>query len=288
MVKFVKHCLSDTPSSASCYICGAKPSEMNNLEHVKQKKDNTSNFEFGLSTLHAWIRFMECILHIGYRLDFCKRSAVTKEQKRMKNEVKEKICSEFREELGLLIDKPNQGTGNTNNGNTARRFFSDPDLTSKITGVNIKLIKRFGLILRMLSSTSSTKIPTEFFDKFTFETAALYVRLYPWFFMPPSIHKILLHGAKVMQHFLLPIGQYSEEVAKARNKDFRHFREFHTRKYSRLVTNQDLIHKLLVSSDPYITSIRQQWKRLEDESDNEITQLIQQYQLKTDFNECQL
>lgn len=131
--------LSDTPSSASCYICGAKPSEMNHLERVKEKKDNISHFQFGLSTLHAWIRFMECILHIGYRLDFCKRSAVTDEQKRMKNETKERICTAFREELGLLINMPNQGTGNTNNGNTARRFFSDPDLTSKITGVNVEL-----------------------------------------------------------------------------------------------------------------------------------------------------
>lgn len=45
--------LTDTPSSASCYICGAKPNEMNTLERVKQKRENTSQFEFGLSTLHA-------------------------------------------------------------------------------------------------------------------------------------------------------------------------------------------------------------------------------------------
>ncbi|KMQ86336.1 dna-mediated transposase, partial [Lasius niger] len=262
--------LSDTPSSASCYICGAKPSEMNHLERVKEKRDNICHFQFGLSTLHAWIRFMECILHIGYRLDFCKRSAVTDEQKRMKNETKERICTAFREELGLLIDMPNQGTGNTNNGNTARRFFSDPDLTSKITGVNVELIKRFGQILRILAS--STKIPRGFFERFAFETAKLYVRFYPWFFMPPIIRKVLLHGGKIMQHFLLPIGQYSEEATEARNKDFKRFREFHTRKYSRQAANQDLIHKLLVSSDLYIASLRQQWKKPEDERDHEIAQ----------------
>ena len=122
--------LSNTPSSASCYICGAKPTEMNNLERVKEEKDNTSHYEFGLSTLHMWIRFMECILHIGYRLDICKRSTVTDEHKRMKNEVKKRICTEFREELGLLIDILNQG--NTNSGNTARRFFADPDRICKI------------------------------------------------------------------------------------------------------------------------------------------------------------
>lgn len=80
---------------------------------------------------------------------------MTDEQKRMKNTAKERICTEFREKLGLLIDKPNQGTGNTNNGNTVRRFFSDPDLTFEITGVNVELIKRFGQILKILASSTN-------------------------------------------------------------------------------------------------------------------------------------
>lgn len=29
----------------------------------------TENFKFGLSVLHAKIRFFECLLHIGYRLE---------------------------------------------------------------------------------------------------------------------------------------------------------------------------------------------------------------------------
>jgi len=41
--------LCDTPSSASCYICGAKSSEMNHLECVKEKRNNTSHYEFGNS-----------------------------------------------------------------------------------------------------------------------------------------------------------------------------------------------------------------------------------------------
>ena len=32
---------------------------------------------------------------------------------------------------------------------------------------------------------------------------------------------LLLHGTDVMRHFLLSIGQYSEEVADTRNKDLR-------------------------------------------------------------------
>ena len=56
--------LSDIPSSSTCNICKATPSKMNDLERVKQKTEIVSNFEIGLSTLHAWIRFMEWGLHI--------------------------------------------------------------------------------------------------------------------------------------------------------------------------------------------------------------------------------
>lgn len=46
----------------------------------------------------------------------------------------------------------------------------------------------------------------------------------------------------------------SEESQEARNKDYRYYREHHTRKDTRLHTNEDLLKILLVSSDPVITS----------------------------------
>lgn len=52
---------------------------MNNLDQVRQKHEIVANFQFGLSTLHAWIRFMECLLHIVYRLQFKKWTATTPE-----------------------------------------------------------------------------------------------------------------------------------------------------------------------------------------------------------------
>lgn len=56
--------LSET-SAAVCDICKAKPSEMNNLDIIKQKAPNQDIYNYGLSSLHAWIRCMECLLHIG-------------------------------------------------------------------------------------------------------------------------------------------------------------------------------------------------------------------------------
>ena len=74
--------------------------------------------------------------------------------------------------------------------------------------------------------------------------------------MPPSMHTILLHCSIVIKHALVPIGLLSEEAQEACNKNYKNFRENHTRKTSRLSTNTDLMHALLISSDPVISSNR--------------------------------
>lgn len=82
------------------------------------------------------------------------------------------------------------------------------------------------------------------------------VQEYPWFRMPATVHKILIHGAKVISSFLVPIGQLSEEAQESKNKDVKRFRAVHSRKYRREATNTDLLHRLLESSDPLISGIR--------------------------------
>lgn len=52
-----------------CYICGALPREMNNIQELLKKTPNKDTFKYGLFTLHAHIRYFECFLHIAYRLD---------------------------------------------------------------------------------------------------------------------------------------------------------------------------------------------------------------------------
>ena len=54
-------------------------------------------------------------------------------------------------------------------GNTARKFFSDPELTAEITGVNLELIERFAYILHNLTSSEATDLDE--FQKYTVETA---------------------------------------------------------------------------------------------------------------------
>ncbi|CAG4958950.1 unnamed protein product [Colias eurytheme] len=124
-------------------VCGATPTLMNDLMKVTARPENEDAFKYGLSTLHAWIRCMEMILHISYNISFEKCSATTPEHKKLKEEKKKYVRTRFRELLGLHIDKPRQDSGNSNDGNTARRFFQNYQCSSEITGVDEELIKRF-------------------------------------------------------------------------------------------------------------------------------------------------
>lgn len=263
--------LSETDSAANCNICLTTPKDMNNLNHVFNKPVNDDMYKYGLSSLHMWLRCMECILHISYNLDFKKWAARGGENKLLRKTRKELTQNEFFVVTGLMIDIVKQGFGTTNDGNTARRFFKDYERSSEITGVNSDLIKRFAVILQAISSGRNVDI--ERFRMYCRETAELYVRDYSWYYMPSSVHKLLVHGADICQHFsFIPIGMMSEEASEARNKDFRSIREKHTRKIGRVQTNEDIIHQLLISSDPYITNIRPKFTEIQKQQRFEETE----------------
>lgn len=213
--------LCDT-SSQRCDICKATPNEMNNLPLVLTKEVDADLYKYGLSSLHLWIRFMECILHIAYRLDL-KTWVVKGDSKAVMKNRRKHIQEEFKSQTGLLVDMVKQGHGTTNDGNTARRFFENSDIAASITGVNKDLIKRFKTILEAISS--GHRIDTMKFKDYTEDTMTLYVDLYNWFYMPASVHKVLAHGAAIIENLgIVPIGKLSEEAAEARNKDFRRYR----------------------------------------------------------------
>ncbi|KAH1008162.1 hypothetical protein HUJ05_008743 [Dendroctonus ponderosae] len=88
------------------------------------------------------------------------------------------------------------------------------------------------------------------------DTAKLYVELYPWHPMTPTLHKVLLHGHLIIKHALLPIGHLTEEAAEARNTHFRNCSLNYALKFSRLQCNTDIIIRLLLTSDPLLSSIR--------------------------------
>nr|CAH7742540.1 unnamed protein product [Callosobruchus chinensis] len=140
-----------------------------------------------------------------------------KESKEIVDTIKKDIHMKFRNNMGLILDKPKPGFGSSNDGNTARRFFHDHDQSAALTGVSADLIKRF--------------------------------------------------------KSLLPIGQLSEEAQEASNKVFRKFRESFSRKISREKTNEDILKRLLISSDPYISSL-EKVRKLKKALDTEVIGLL--------------
>lgn len=254
----VCNAVTSTSSTMRCYICGATSKQFNDLT-IKYNVDEDA-LTFGLCVLHARIRFFESILHLSYKITIQKwqiRSASEKEIVKLK---KEEIQAKFREQTGLIVDVPKAGYGTTNDGNTSRRFFANPKQAADITGVDFQLIYRLKVILEAISS--GQKLDLQKFADYGLQTAKLYVKLYSWHPMTPTLHKILIHGATVIEKALLPIGLLSEEAAEARNKHFRQYRQNFTRKFSREACNMDVLNRLLLSSDPLITSIRPTQKKI--------------------------
>ena len=68
---------------------------------------------------------------------------------------------------------------------------------ARILGVNANLINKFHLILQVISSGFAVKI--EKCRQFCLDTAELFVKLYPWYYIPTSVHKVFMHGAQIIK-----------------------------------------------------------------------------------------
>lgn len=113
----------------------------------------------------------------------------------------------------------------------------------------------------MIVISCGHEIDVEKFRKYALDSARYFVQKYPWYVMPPTLHKFLIHGPEIIKSVLLTIGQLTEEAQEARNKDFKNYREHHSRKCSREKSNIDVFNLLLLSSDPLITSKRKLHKK---------------------------
>lgn len=183
------------------------------------------------------------------------------------------VQTEFRKRLGLVVDKPRSGgSGTSNDGNTARKFFSYSSVSAEITGLRKELLDRCSIILQALSS--GFNIDCNKFKEYSLETARQLVEEYPWYNLPASVHKVLIHGADVSEYGLLSIGELSEEAAESNNKYLKQFRRDFTRKMSREVTNTDLINRLLLSSDPFISALRKLPRKKKSLIPKEVIELL--------------
>lgn len=254
----VSNVLSECSYSAKCNICLLSGKQFNDLEAVAEAINDyviEDNFQYGLSTLHTWIRSLEWILHLSYKLD-AKKWGVKRTEEEKQREVirKTAIQDEFKRELHLLVDMVSHGFGSSNDGNTARGVFRKFAKSADILEIDERIVKGLFILCQVLNSHSRINVIK--FKQFCDYFSKLYVELYPWYPIPPSLHKILAHGNLVIDSFDIPIGQLSEEAMEASHKHFKDFRQNHSRKFSRVATNADVMNWLLLASDPLINSNR--------------------------------
>ena len=274
----IEHILTDTGSTQVCTLCGAKPSQMNNIDLVKSLKVKKDFLQFDLSPLHSRIRVFECILHISYRIEIKKWQIRSDEDKGKLKHRKKLVQENLRKSLNIIADVPRiGGSGTSNDGNSSRIAFRNYKTFSEATDVDVGLVRSLSTILELLSS-SDRQINSEAFHQYCTSTAKLFVDLYPWFYMPSSLHKILVHSHQIVTHFSIPIGSLSEEALETRNKCNKAYRLHHSRKDSRLHTMEDQFHRLLMTSDPKISLIslktsRHKKKILAPEIDEEMKKL---------------
>ena len=161
--------------------------------------------------------------------------------------------------MSLLVNKPKaSSSGSTNDGNTARRAFSQPELFVRITNVYQSLLRNFKIIL--ISLTCQQVLDLEKFETFCFDTANLYMTKYPWFPMPATIHMVLIHAKQILEDSVLQAGYFGEEASEARNKIYKRDREFHARKNSRINNLEDIFNRAMGTSDPVIFCISLQYR----------------------------
>lgn len=261
----VCNAIANQKCTQACYLCRATSKILNDMEKLKSLIPGIDPklYKLGMSSLHAWIRTYEYLLHLGYKIEvYTERKQkppkkpvqkpagkgkgrgqrkgkeqekeegqerLSEEEKQKVEERKREIQRKFKIRTGLNVDKPKQGFGNTNDGNTARAFFSNAKVTSEITGVDQDIIERFGNILGALSS--GFEIDPDAYENYCMELAAKCFELYGWYVMPPTVHKVLFHGGDILKAAPLPKG-------------------------SREDCNLDLLHFCLTASDPLITSMR--------------------------------
>uniref|UniRef100_A0A1B0FUZ5 Uncharacterized protein n=1 Tax=Lutzomyia longipalpis TaxID=7200 RepID=A0A1B0FUZ5_LUTLO len=184
-----------------------------------------------------------------------KRNIPRERHKSIHEEAKRRIQRELQETLGIRVNKPKPGgSGNSNDGNVARRFFEKHEAVARILRFNSILLKKCYFLLTALCS--GFPVDPVALKSYCDNIFDLYNEEYGWHKMPVTSHKILIHGPIVAQQFLLPIGMMSEEALESRNNHIKEYRRSFARKMSREDTMEDVFLRLLILSDPKISLMR--------------------------------
>lgn len=97
-------------------------------------------------------------------------------------------------------------------------------------GFDRELLRRFQTIIRVTSGPFD--IDPIKFKEFCYETTKQYIALYGWYYFATSAHTVLMHGWRVLDTVMMPLGDLSEEPVEHLHKKIKRAREDFTRKTS--------------------------------------------------------
>lgn len=158
-----------------------------NDDKIMQGGVNELALLFGFCPLHALMRCEEYVLNLSKRLGL-QKWRTNAEDKPELDRKKKYIQERFLQEKGIFVDFPKQGGGNTNDGNSARVFFDDPNFTAEVTGVDVNVIT--GLKNLLIAIRSSTKIDPNKYDAYALKVRNLIKQKYSWYYLPATVHKV--------------------------------------------------------------------------------------------------
>lgn len=276
--------ITGTSSMMNCPICGAKPNDMSNIDKFKEGfSSNEEALNYGISPLHAWLRFFECLLHISYRISF-KKWKVTKLFKEQYESRKKIVKARLYETFGIRVDQPRSGgAGTSTTGNICRKAFSNAKLLSEALDIDEELIIRFHNIL--IAINCQQPINPDKFDEYCKATYELYLGLYSWYKIPATIHKVLAHAGEIIIHSPAPLGSLAEEAAESQHKLLKKVRTHHARKRSREANLHDVFLRALHESDPFLSSM---WitKRRQKKVSTTYPDVVRSFMIFEDSKSC--
>ena len=250
VVAISKEINSKSISYLSCPICLKRGDEFTDPNIFKTNDNlNPEILDLGPSVLHCLLRSMEGLFNLGVRAKVGPGFAMTSEEY---IKVKEEMKNAFKEKLNLKLFVVCPKFGTTNNGNACRKFFLEAETTAAILDLPVSLIRGIGELNKMLSD------PNQVYDAVQYElkarqmfkimtTTERFKDLAP---MSPTIHRIIVHGAKFIKHFKdVPIGALSESALEHRNKYVRQFRNSHSRRGSTKNCIHDIGVRLFITTD---------------------------------------
>lgn len=225
----VLNTILDTPSQMRCPYCALTATQFNNLEIVFSKTVDSDTLTHGINPLHAWIRVLEFLLKLGYKCEVKKwRIKQSSQEGLAVQERKKRIQNAIRDKIGVLVDVVLPNSGTTNDGNTSRTVLADENRKTFADILGLELWLLDGLYIILIVISCGIPVDADKFGAFCKDLAYKYVSVYDWHPMTVSIHKILIHGASIIDKTPLPIGMLSEQAAESRNKYWRSDREHHT------------------------------------------------------------